>query len=261
MTQVATEAIVIRHVKQGDTSHVVTLLTRRQGKIAVLAKGNRKPGSRFGAGLELFNRSQISYRDRPNRDLVFLDACDLVESFERLRLDVFGFGAASVCAEITDRMVPDGGASEDIYNLLATALDALNQVVPLPDGEEMRAAAFPVAYQLKLMDLLGIAPELTECASCAAHDLGQSASLSARRGGLLCGACRAAEGGRHLGIETVEFLRVSLFAELPRSLSTSEAPSRAIVMEARGALDAILEFHHAKPQTLRSRKFLDDLWK
>ncbi len=261
MTVVTSDAIVLRHVKQGDTSHVVTLLTRTGGKIAVLAKGNRKPGSRFSAGLELFSLSRITYRLREHRDLVFLDGCELERAFERLRQDVFGYAAAGACAELADRIVPEGASSAEIFALLAAALDVLDQVVPLPDGEEMRLAALPVAFQLQLMEELGIAPELTECAACGAADLEGGGALSARRGGLLCRRCRAADGGRPLGVETVEFLRAALFGELSAAFTSARPPSRSVVLEARGALDAMLEFHHAKPHTLRSRKFLDELWK
>ncbi len=261
MTALATPAVVLRHVRQGDMSHVVTLLTRDGGKIAVMAKGNRKPGSRFAAGLELFSLSQVTYRARPQHDLVYLDECELERAFEGLRADVFGYAAASVCAELTDRLVPEGGASVEIFDLLVEALGVLDEVVPLPDGQEMRAAAFPVTFQLKLMDILGIAPELTECAACGNADLGASASLSARRGGLLCKRCHAVEGGRRLGSETVEFLRGALFGELSAAFTSARPAPRSVVLEARGALDAVLEYHHSKPQTLRSRKFLDELWR
>jgi DNA repair protein RecO (recombination protein O) len=261
MTSLSTSAFVLRHVRQGDTSHVVTLLTRDGGKIAVMAKGNRKPGSRFGAGLELFNLSHVSFRARAHRDLVYLDACELERTFERVRTDVFGYAAAGACVELADRLVPEGGASVELFDLLVEALGVLDEAVPLPEGEELRAAAFPVTFQLKLMDVLGIAPEITECAACGLADVGTSVSMSARRGGLLCKRCRAAEGGRPLGIETLEFVREALFGELSAAFTSLRPAPRTVVLEARGALDAVLEFHHAKPQSLRSRKFLDELWK
>jgi DNA repair protein RecO (recombination protein O) len=261
MNSITTDALVLRHVKQGDTSHVVTLLTRESGKIAVMAKGNRKPGSRFGAGLELFNLSRVIYRQRPNRDLQFLEGCELEKNYERLRQDVFGYAAAGACAELTDRIVPDGAASLEIFDLLAGALGILEQVVPLPEGEELRAVVFPVAFQLKLMDEMGVAPEIAECAACGASDIGNQVTLSARRGGILCRRCRAAEGGRSLGAESVDFLRSALFGELSQVFTAARPPTRAIVLESRGALDAVLEFHHGKPAALRSRKFLDELWK
>jgi recombinational DNA repair protein (RecF pathway) len=112
------------------------------------------------------------------------------------------------------------------------------------------------------MDSLGIAPELTGCVACGSADLGGSSSLSARRGGLLCPRCRAAEGGRRLGVATVEFLRAGLFGELAGPLTAPAPPSAAVILESRRALDALLEYHHhGQPAGLRSRRFLDDLWR
>ena len=112
------------------------------------------------------------------------------------------------------------------------------------------------------MDQLGIAPELTGCVVCGAEDPGPTASLSAKRGGLVCRRCRAAEGGRRLGAETVRFLRTALFAGIEEGMMAPEPPSRGVVLESRAALDAVLEYHHhGKPAALRSRKFLDDLWR
>jgi recombinational DNA repair protein (RecF pathway) len=134
--------------------------------------------------------------------------------------------------------------------------------MPLPAGEELRAVAFPVVFQLKLMDCLGVAPELTGCVGCGAADAGAGASLSARRGGLLCGRCRAAEGGRRLGPETLAFLRSALFGALDGVMASPGPPAPSVILESRGALDAVLEFHHhGRPSALRSRRFLDDLWK
>jgi DNA repair protein RecO (recombination protein O) len=262
MSFVESDAIVLRRVKQGDTSQVVTLFARETGKVAVLAKGSRKPGSRFGSGLDLFNLTRIQYRPRPQRDLVFLQSCDLRRGFEKLAQDVFGYASGGVCVELVDRFVPEGAASEEIFDLLLQALTILAETVPLPVGEELRAVAVPIAFQIKLMDALGIAPELTGCIACGESDLGGSSTMSARRGGLLCRRCRAAEGGRRLGRDTVEFLRAALFGELAGVMTTPSPPPRGLILESRGALDAVLEYHHhGTPSTLRSRKFLDELWR
>jgi len=259
---VESDAIVIRHVRQGDTSHVVTLFSREGGKVAVLAKGSRRPGSRFGAGLDLFNLSRVRYRDRANRDLVYLDACEVKRSFERLALDVFGYASAGACCELVDRLVPDGAANEEIFDAFLRILSILDETAPLAEGQELRAVALPVAFQLKLMDLLGIAPELTGCVACGETDVGASTSLSPGRGGLLCPRCRAAEGGRRLGAGTVAFLRASLFGDPSAVMTAPDPPAKGLVLEARAALDALLQHHHhGRPAAFRSRRFLDELWR
>ncbi len=262
MAILETDAIVLRHVRQGDMSHVVTLFGREGGKIAVMAKGSRKPGSRFGAGLDLFHLTHIEYRERPNRDLVFLSSCELKQDFTKLAEDVIAYAAASVCAEFVDRMVPDGAASEEIFELLHRALEALAGTSPLPAGEELRAVALSVVFQLRLMDVLGVAPELSGCVACGETELTGTASLSPRRGGLLCRRCRASEGGRRLGAESVSFLRTAAYDEIAAGMTRPQPPTKGTVLEARGALDAVLEYHHhGKPGALKSRRFLDDLWR
>lgn len=262
MAQRETDALVLRHVRQGDTSHVVTLFTRDNGKVAVLAKGSRKPGSRFGAGLDLFRLTHIRYRERAGRDLVFLDTCELRHAFSRLAEDVVAYASAAVCAELVDRLVPDGAPSEEIFDLLQEAFAALADTSPLPESQQLRAVALPIVFQLRLMDLLGVAPELTGCVICGDADPAGTASLSARRGGLVCRRCRAAEGGRRIGTDTVRFLRTSLFDRISAGMTAPEPPSRGTILEARSSLDAVLEYHHhGKPAALRSRRFLDDLWR
>ena len=49
------EAIVLRTQKLGEADRIITLLTRTHGRVRAVAKGLRKPGSRFGGRLEPFS--------------------------------------------------------------------------------------------------------------------------------------------------------------------------------------------------------------
>jgi DNA repair protein RecO (recombination protein O) len=261
MLYVESDAIVLRHVKQGDSSRVITLFARDTGKVAVLAKGIRSQAAKYGSSLDLFNVARIQYRPRSNRDLVYLHACDLRRSFEPVTRDVFGYAAAAVCVELLDRLVPEGALSPDLFDLLLEALEILAETVPLPEGEEMRAVAFPVSYQMKFMDRLGLAPELSACVGCGEPEL-RAASLFPRRGGLLCRRCRSSEGGRHLGRASIEFLQRSRTGDLGAVMTSATSPTKGTVLESRAALDSVLEYHHhVKTLGLRSRKFLDGLWR
>jgi len=46
------EAVVLRTQKLGEADRIITMLTRRLGKVRAVAKGVRKTSSRFGARLE-----------------------------------------------------------------------------------------------------------------------------------------------------------------------------------------------------------------
>jgi DNA repair protein RecO (recombination protein O) len=46
------EAVVLRVHKLGEADRIVTLLTRRHGRVRAVGKGVRRTNSRFGARLE-----------------------------------------------------------------------------------------------------------------------------------------------------------------------------------------------------------------
>ncbi|MFM7080765.1 MAG: DNA repair protein RecO, partial [Actinomycetota bacterium] len=62
--------VVVRTHKLGETDRIITIVTQDSGKVRAVAKGVRKPGSRFGSRLEPLSHVQVQlYRGR-NLDVV-----------------------------------------------------------------------------------------------------------------------------------------------------------------------------------------------
>ena len=61
MSIVSTEAIVLRTVNYSETSVIATVFSKTHGKIALMAKGARKPKNPFFAQLEPMNSLQIDF--------------------------------------------------------------------------------------------------------------------------------------------------------------------------------------------------------
>ena len=74
----STDAIVLRAIKYGDTSKIVTLYTRRFGKVAVIAKGARSAKSKFGSALEPMSLIQAVFYRKENREVQLLSQADLL---------------------------------------------------------------------------------------------------------------------------------------------------------------------------------------
>ena len=92
-TIVKTHAIVLRTMRLGETSSLVTLYAQECGKLKAMARGARKPKSRFGAALGLMTEVQAVCYIKETRDLQTLSECtllkpapDLSQSLERLSL-------------------------------------------------------------------------------------------------------------------------------------------------------------------------------
>ena len=64
------EAVVLRVQKLGEADRIVTLLTRRNGRVRAVGKGVRRTTSRFGARLEPFSHVDLQLYTGRNLDIV-----------------------------------------------------------------------------------------------------------------------------------------------------------------------------------------------
>ena len=62
--------VVLRVQKLGEADRIVTILTRRHGKVRAVAKGVRRTRSRWGARLEPFNHVDVQCYTGRSLDIV-----------------------------------------------------------------------------------------------------------------------------------------------------------------------------------------------
>ena len=58
-TTVKTEAVVLRSIRYGEADRILHLYSKTRGRFGAIAKGARKPKSRFGGRLEPFFRLDL----------------------------------------------------------------------------------------------------------------------------------------------------------------------------------------------------------
>src|SRR5690606_16896214 len=149
------DVVVLRTHKLGEADRIVTLLSRRHGKIRAVAKGVRRTSSRFGARLEPFMVADVQlYRGRS------LDIVQQAESLGAYGADIATdyerYTAASAMVETADRL-SEAEAGPQQYLLLVGGLRALTL-------REHAPRSILDSYLLRIMALAGWAPALAECA-------------------------------------------------------------------------------------------------
>jgi len=165
-----TEAIVLRSRHLGETSKILTLFTERFGKLAAVAKGARRPKSRFGAGLDLFAHSSVILYLKENRDLGLVTESTLREDFYGLREDAERLGRASAVVELVDRMVMRAEPVPELFPLLLGGFQTLER--------QDRPSMLLSALMLKIVALLGFRPQLYACSRCGRPVAGQLKGFS-----------------------------------------------------------------------------------
>ena len=210
-----TEAIVLRSRHLGETSKILTLFTERFGKLAVVAKGARRPKSRFGASLDLFAHSSVVLYLKENRELGLVTESTLVEGFYGLREDARRLGQASAVVELVDRMVMREERSPELFDLLRGGFRALEK----PAYSELLLAAL----MLKIVSQLGFRPQLYACSRCGHPAAGRLKGFSVSRGGVICRDCAASESAHAVINEDVLEILQHLLGDEFESIGRLEA--------------------------------------
>jgi DNA repair protein RecO (recombination protein O) len=172
------EAIVLRSRKLNEADNLITLFSREHGKLCVVAKGVRKPTSRKRGGVQLFTHGNFLLYT--GKTLDYITQCESKNSFAKLVRELELFAHASYLAEIVDGLIVEKQPQEEVYLLLLTCLHLLEHHNP-----ELLTRAF----ELRLVNLLGYRPQLTECVHCAQPLPAKQFKFSAALGGVLCPAC------------------------------------------------------------------------
>jgi DNA repair protein RecO (recombination protein O) len=192
-----TDALILRTYKLGEADRIVVFLTRDRGKKRGVAKGARRPRSRYVGALEPMTRAGVAYYEREQRELVRLNYVEPVRS-PLSASTAEALGHAGYFAELIDEWAPEAHADERLFRLGSSMIDALAGGTPI----ETLARYF----EFWLLRLQGVYPGLA-CAGCAtAFGIGASALMPARQHLFFCRKCAPPGGGTMLSPESIAFL-------------------------------------------------------
>ena len=109
MPPIASDALVLRTYKLGETSKIVVLLTRERGKLRAVAKGARGARSRYQSALEPLSEVRVGLHGRQGAELFRLGECELLRSAFRAGARGPGRGAGALVLRRAARRVRAGG--------------------------------------------------------------------------------------------------------------------------------------------------------
>jgi DNA repair protein RecO (recombination protein O) len=223
------DAVVLRTQKLGEADRIVTLLTRRTGRVRAVAKGVRRTKSKFGARLEPF--SHVDVQLYAGRSLDIVTQVETRDAFgDRLASDYPKYTAGTAMLETAERLTAEEREpSLRLYLLLVGALRALTE-------ETHDARLVLDAFVLRALAVSGYSPALTECARCGSA--GPHRWFSVAGGGVMCGDCRPA-GSATPSVESVALL----VALLGGDWTTADASEVRHRREASGLAAAYLQWH------------------
>ncbi len=223
------EAVVLRTQKLGEADRIVTLLTRRHGRVRAVAKGVRRTSSRFGSRLEPFTHVDLQLAEGRSLDVV-TQAETVAPYAARIGADYAAYTAGTVMLETAERLVvEDKEPALQQFLLLVGALRAV--------CETDRAPGLVLdAFLLRSLAVAGYAPSFEACARCGVE--GPHLAFSPASGGMLCPDCRV-PGSARPSPETVAMLAALLSGDWDRV----ERTEGRVRKEATTLVSAYLAWH------------------
>lgn len=233
------EAVVLRVQKLGEADRIVTLLTRRHGRVRAVGKGVRRTSSRFGARLEPGSHIDVQLYSRlpegqsPPGGQRGLDVVQQTESLDpfgaRLASDYAGWTSASAILETAERMTDEGEPALRLYLLVVGALRTLA-------AHDHDTGLVLDAFLIRAMSNAGWEPALRECAVCSRP--GPHAAFNVAAGGAVCEVCRP-PGSARPQRETLGLMAALLEGDWPVADASADSPRR----ESSGLVAAHLQWH------------------
>src|SRR6187455_1688567 len=120
-----TEAVVLRSIRYGEADRIVHLYSATRGRIGAIAKGSRRPKSRFGGRLEPFFRLDlVLYEGRG--EMLTVTSAQTAAAHPRLRADGLALDTAARACDAVARLFEQGDPNPATYHLLANELALLD---------------------------------------------------------------------------------------------------------------------------------------
>jgi DNA repair protein RecO (recombination protein O) len=223
------EGIVLRTQKLGEADRIITLLTRRNGRVRAVARGVRKTSSRIGARLEPFNHVDVQfYEGRSLDNVTQVETIDPIGG--RLADDYAKWTSGTAMLETAERLTSEEREpSVQQYALLVSGLRSMA-------AGEHEPTLILDSYLLRSLAVAGWSPSFDECARCA--EPGPHRAFNVQAGGMVCGNCRPP------GSAAPSPLAVALLgALLAGDWEVADAAETRERNEASGLVAAFLQWH------------------
>ncbi len=143
------KAIVLRSIDYQGSSNIITVLCQSNGKIALIAKGVKKPKSKLSGTIEVGNILEATYYYKDSRSIQTLSDASILYQSLNFRKD---FDRASILystLELISQLTHENEENDELFLFSSTFIKWLGDV------ETVRPSIFPYV-QIRLAQIAGV---------------------------------------------------------------------------------------------------------
>ena len=213
-----TKALVLREVKYKEADKILTVLTEREGKLTVKARGALRKGCKYGASAQALTYAEMTLFG--NAGKWSINEAETIEQFLGLREDISALALGSYFAEMLEAVSDEDIPNPELLQLGLNSLYALSRAL-------YPAAHIKSVFELKLMGLCGFEPQTEFCPACGKQPP-RDPVFSLNGGSVHCRSCPPGTAGVSLPVsaETLDAMR-HIAAAPPKRVFAFQIPDAA----------------------------------
>ncbi len=177
------EGIVLKNFNYGEHHKILKVLTREQGLIGIFVQNANRTNNKKSALVQPVTCAHFNLKTSSSAtsDLYYLYQGEVVDHYLNVKVDFDAMLSVYLIIEIILKGLKqeEQQAASYAYQLLKTSLELADKGV----SPQLLA----IVFQLKMLRVLGIEPQLNCCTSCGRTQ--EIVALSVRAGGLMCQFC------------------------------------------------------------------------
>lgn len=243
MEIVKTEGIVIGETNYSESSKILKVLTKDYGLVSIMSKGCRNLKSKLrGVSSKLvFANFQFYYKENGISTLI---SADVVDTLRNILIDIEKISYVSYILDLTEQVYKNT-FDKNIYDVLMSIIKKIN------DNYDYEVLTY--IYELKLLDYLGIRPNIDGCSICGNNT--NIITISNRDGGYICKNCY--RDGKIYSNKTIQLIRMFIYVDI------NQITKLDIKAEIKKELEEFITEYYDQYSGLylKSRNFLKNLTK
>lgn len=177
---IVTEGIVLRSVVYKDSDAILTLFTRKMGKVSAYARNVRKLNHMSMACSQVFAYGTFQLRDKGK--MMNVVSFDLKDNYYAITSSLDKTYLAYYLVDLTEQVSVESQTNHRLLTSLIECLDFLKMSEKL--------VLTKLFYQIKVLTYSGLKPEVLKCMNCGINnDGGLRFYFHMQDGGLYCRRC------------------------------------------------------------------------
>ena len=196
------EGLVIGETNYSESSKILKVFTKEYGIISVMSKGCRNLKSKLrGISNKLvYANFQISYK---KDGISTLCEADVIDTLRNIVTDIDKIYKVSFLLDLVEQVYKHS-KSLDIYPLFISSIKKINE------GYDPDVLTYII--ELKLLDFLGIRPNIDECSICGNKN--NIITISVKDGGFICQNCY--NSGKIYAGQIIKLVRMFIYLDIDK---------------------------------------------